>query len=94
MKYIHTILGIGLAVWLFIPDGSICFAATPTPVPTATPTVTPTPGTSPSMHIGDLDGTSAPSGSKWNATVSILVQDGNEAPVPNANVAGRWSNGA
>ena len=39
MKYI--ILTMLAVSWLFIPDGSVAFAATPTPTPSATPSVTP-----------------------------------------------------
>jgi subtilisin family serine protease len=68
--------------------------ATPTSTPTPLPTATPTPAPATTMHVGDLDGSSAPSGSKWNATVTILVQDASEGLVSNATVSGRWSNGA
>ncbi len=48
----------------------------------------------PTMHVGDLYGTSVwVNKRKWAATVTILVLDGNESPVPNATVAGTWTNG-
>jgi len=62
-----------------------------TPIPTATFTSTPAPVT---LHIGDLDRSSAPSGTKWNATVTILVHNNLEQAVTNATVTGKWSNGA
>ncbi len=46
------------------------------------------------MYIGDLTSTSAPSGSKWNALVTIQVLDDLGNPVANAQVSGSWSNGA
>lgn len=67
----------------------------PTPTPTSEPpTPTPTPGSSDSMHVGDLDGSSVNNGSTWTANVSILVVDNNGTPVSNATVSGNWSNGA
>lgn len=41
-------------------------------------------------HIADLDGIASPNGSKWNAVVSILVNDEEGMPVGNATVAGEW----
>jgi extracellular elastinolytic metalloproteinase len=64
---------------------------TNTPVP---PTATPTPGPSGSMHVADLDGSSANNGNTWTAVVTILVVDNNGVPVQNATVNGNWSNGA
>jgi hypothetical protein len=46
------------------------------------------------MHVGDLDGASTQSRSKWDASVAILVHDSNEGPVASATVFGSWSNGA
>ena len=46
------------------------------------------------MYIGDLTSASAPSGSKWNAEVDILVLDELGNPVANAQVFGSWSSGA
>ena len=65
---------------------------TNTPVP-PTPTNTPEPGAT--MHVGNLDGSSAPGGqgNKWSATVTITVHDSGEAAVSNATVSGSWSNG-
>ncbi len=75
--------------------------ATPTPGPTATPTPEPTATPTPepggdTMHIGDLDGSSAwiGWGFKWEATVTITVHDANHNPVSNATVYGSWSDGA
>lgn len=70
---------------------------TNTPTPTNTPpppTPTNTPAPSSSMHVGDLDGSSAnQGGGSWQATVTILVVDNNGTPVSNATVSGSWSNG-
>jgi C1A family cysteine protease/PKD repeat protein len=47
------------------------------------------------MHIGDLDGAGTPIlRGRWEATVYILVHDGNDVPLANATVTGIWSNGA
>ena len=67
---------------------------TPTPTNTPAPTNTPTPGTSNSMHVGDLDGSSVNNGNSWTANVTITVHDANENPVSNATVNGSWSAGA
>jgi hypothetical protein len=46
------------------------------------------------MHVGDLDGSSTPFGSNsWQATVMILVHDGNETPLAGVTVSGTWSGG-
>jgi hypothetical protein len=46
------------------------------------------------MHVGDLDGSSAPAPrNHWNANVTITVHDANENPVANATVSGTWSAG-
>ena len=50
--------------------------------------------TAPTMHSGDLDGTSSVSKKNWTASVAITVHDGQEAPVAGATVTGAWSNGA
>ena len=62
------------------------------PTPTPTPQPTPTPVTT--LHVGDLDRSTASARKAWNATVTIVVHDAAERLVANANVAGRWSNGA
>jgi len=46
------------------------------------------------MHVGDLDRASTLSGTKWNASVTILVHNNLEQPVANVTVTGKWSNGA
>jgi VCBS repeat-containing protein len=51
-------------------------------------------GNPPTVHVGRLDGTSAPVRSKWQATVTVTVHDQDHVPVTNAVVAGTWSNGA
>jgi subtilisin family serine protease len=72
--------------------------ATSTPLPTATstplPPATPTAQPSTTLHVGDLDRSAMKSGMKWNATVSIMIHTASEAPLANATVSGRWSNGA
>lgn len=46
------------------------------------------------MHIGDLDGSSAAvRRNTWAATVTIVVHDGNHNPLAGATVAGTWSGG-
>jgi protocatechuate 3,4-dioxygenase beta subunit len=49
----------------------------------------------PTVHVGDLDGSSAeaPRG-RWDATVTITIHDSSEAAVADALVEGNWSNGA
>ena len=48
-----------------------------------------------SLHVGDLDGSSAPAPrSRWDATISITVHDAFENPVANALVDGSWSDRA
>jgi hypothetical protein len=44
------------------------------------------------MHVGDLDGSSAPLGSNWNASVTIVIHDSLEDAVANATITGNWSN--
>jgi hypothetical protein len=56
-----------------------------------TPTNTPEPG-DPTMHVGDLDGSSTNQGRTWTAYVTITVVDDSGSPVANAAVEGNWSN--
>jgi serine protease AprX len=65
----------------------------PTPTPTPLPSPTPTPAPATTLHVGDLDGSSALSHSKWDASVAVLVHDASENPVSGAAVSGLWSNG-
>jgi hypothetical protein len=65
----------------------------PTPTPSPTPTPTPPPSDT-TMHVGDLDGSSAPKHKNWNATATILVHDGNDSPLSGVTVNGSWSSGA
>lgn len=60
-------------------------AGTPTPTPEATPPATST------MHLGGLIGSSRAVGKNWSATVSVVVDDGNEIPLAGATVFGFWS---
>jgi hypothetical protein len=80
------------------PPSAPAPSATPTTTPITTPTLPPTGTSTPTpvatMHIGDLDGSTTSSRSKWDATVTILVYDAIENPVANANVSGVWSSGA
>jgi hypothetical protein len=46
------------------------------------------------MHVGDLDRSAVKLGTKWNATVTIIIHDAAENPVANATVSGKWTNGA
>ena len=49
----------------------------------------------PTVHVGDLDGSSAPAPrNRWDATVTITVHDSNEGAVSGALVEGVWSDGA
>jgi PKD repeat protein len=45
------------------------------------------------MHVGDLDGSSAIVRNKWDATVTVTVHDSDEGSVANATVSGAWSGG-
>jgi serine protease AprX len=81
------------------PTSSPTAQPSPTKTSTPTPTATPPPSATPTqaistLHVGDLDGTSASSKNIWNAIVTILVHDAFENPVANASVSGGWSNGA
>jgi len=55
-------------------------------------TAPPSPPT-PSVHVGDLDDTSAPLATGWRAQVRILIEDQGRAVVPGAVVTGKWPNG-
>jgi subtilisin family serine protease len=81
-----------------VPTLTATSTSTSTPVPTSTntprPTSTSTPAAATKSHVGDLDRSSATSGTKWNATVTILVHNNNEQPVANATVTGKWTNGS
>jgi hypothetical protein len=59
-------------------------------IASATTQAVPPSGTS---HVADLDGATSGQGN-WTTTVSLVVHDGNHAPVANATVSGSWSNGA
>jgi subtilisin family serine protease len=79
-----------LRVWLnefqvFAGDGSD---------PQPTPTPTPPPGGGTTIHIGDLDGLGSPKRKNWNATITILVHEGDENPLSEVTVSGTWSDGA
>jgi subtilisin family serine protease len=58
------------------------------------PAPTPTPDPGATMHVGDLDGSSSASRSRWDATVTITVLDASGSPVSGATVDGVWSDGA
>jgi hypothetical protein len=48
-----------------------------------------------SLHVGDLDATSASQGArKWKTSVTIRVHDGSHAAVASATVTGSWNSGA
>ena len=88
-----------------ISDGSTAPAPTPTstpqePTPTPTPTSTPeepaptATASASTMHVGDLDGASATAGrNRWQATVTVLVEDAGHNPLSGAIVGGAWSDG-
>ena len=46
------------------------------------------------VHVGDLDRSSANNGSTWTALVTITVHNGSHGLVTGATVSGTWSNGA
>jgi subtilisin family serine protease len=69
------------------------YAGSVNPPPPDPPTPTPTPGATTTVHIGDLDGSSALVKNRWNATLSILVHDAAEVPIGGATVSGVWTNG-
>lgn len=48
----------------------------------------------PVAHIADLDGSSISAKGRWNATVTIFVQDNDGNPINGRVVSGTWSNGA
>ena len=45
------------------------------------------------LHVADLDGTTAGTSKKWDAIVTVTVEDGNGVPVSGASVSGSWSSG-
>jgi protocatechuate 3,4-dioxygenase beta subunit len=101
----YTKASVGTAAHLALLDSGLPATPTPTatptntPTPTATPTNTPTPTATPqpgvTIHVGDLDGSSAdaPRG-RWEATVTITIHDSNEGALSGALVEGSWSGGA
>lgn len=54
----------------------------------------PPPPSGDTVHVSDLDASSSPNGSRWTATVTVRVHDGNEVVVAGATVNGTWSEGA
>jgi beta-lactamase superfamily II metal-dependent hydrolase len=78
-------------------DPFVASGGSPTPTPTSPPpTATPTPTpVAQNMHVGDLDGATTPANrGRWNATITITVEDASHNPVAGATVDGNWSNGA
>ncbi len=60
-----------------------------------TATVTVTVAAAPTMHVGDLDGSSTSLGKgSWRATVTASVHNANHAALSGATVTGLWSGGA
>ncbi len=53
----------------------------------------PPPPPPPTVHVGDLDDTSALLNTGWRAQVRILVEDQDQAVVAGAVVTGKWPNG-
>ena len=43
------------------------------------------------VHVGDLDGTSARIGARWQATVTLTAHDGDHATLPGVTFTGHWS---
>ena len=52
-----------------------------------------TKATASSMHVGDLDGSSARAKRAWTATVIIVIHDANEQPLAGVTVSGSWGGG-
>ena len=48
----------------------------------------------PTMHVGDLDRSSANNGKSWTATVTAQVDDEGHSAVAGATVTGSWTDGA
>lgn len=67
--------------------------ATPTAEASPTPTATLPPAAS-ALHVADLDGSSSRAGQNWDASVTIVVLDGDQNPVAEAIVSGSWSAGS
>jgi hypothetical protein len=74
------------------PTATPVASPTATATPVASPTATATPSGSVVLHVGDLDGTTAPQGNGWRATVTILVHNAGEQPVSGVTVSSQWSN--
>ena len=63
--------------------------------PSNTASATTQPAIQVEIHVGDLDGSSAPGRTgRWDATVTITVHYDDESPVPGVTVEGIWSAGA
>lgn len=60
----------------------------------AVATVSVTVGGAATMHVGDLDGSSANVRKTWTATVAVELHDAGEGTVAGATVTGSWSGGA
>lgn len=65
-----------------LSTGPIGGSSPPPPPPPPPPAST--------MHVGDLDGSAAPSGKNWVATVAVTVHDGSEAVLAGVTVTGTW----
>jgi PKD repeat protein len=46
------------------------------------------------IHVGDLEGSVAPSGNGWEAFLSVMVEDSDGTPVSNAQVSVSWTGAA
>ena len=74
-------------------NAETCDSTGADPTPSPTPTATPAHGGT--MHIGDLDGSSAPGAlNRWDATIVMTVHDNDDKPVSGVTVSGAWSAGA
>jgi hypothetical protein len=56
-------------------------------------TVDNVPDPTPTLHIGDLDGSKSVKPRQWNVTVTITVHNASHQPVSGVSVTGSWSNG-
>jgi hypothetical protein len=92
-----VVSGIEQGLFVLQPNlGGPVATSTPMPTPTNTPvppTATNTPPPGSTMHVGDLDGSSTISGSRWDAHAIVTIHNGNDNPLANATVNGSWSNG-
>jgi hypothetical protein len=76
------------------PEPTAEAAPEPTEEPAADPAPEPTTEVPLTLHVADLDGASAAQNkNKWEASVSIVVVDGEQVPLADAVVSATWSQG-